>query len=69
MTCKELERNGYIKLGRAKVARPGSIAWWTVCGIECAGLLMIVATAIGLAWILQELQLLFLWVRLWQSNF
>lgn len=55
MTCKELERNGYIKLGRAKVARPGSIAWWTVYGIECAGLLMIVATAIGLAWILQEL--------------
>ena len=55
MTCKELERNGYIKLGRAKVARPGSIAWWTVCGIECTGLLMVVATAIGLAWILQEL--------------
>lgn len=52
MTSKELERNGYIKLGRAKVARPGSIAWWTVCGIECAGLLMVVATAIGLAWIL-----------------
>lgn len=51
-TNELLERNGYIKLGRAKVARPGSIAWWTICGIECAGLLMVVATAIGLAWIL-----------------